>query len=85
VLNLPIEGEPLGRSNDVSNNVSVPSGNAIERTDSEGCKIDDSYEKSIAVAHACGLGRTIEDDICVKVVGERDEIERKEDGSWHTL
>ncbi len=75
------EGEPLGRRNDVSNEVSIPSGNTIERTDGEGCRIDDSYEKSVAVAHACGLGGTIEDDVCVKVVGETDEIERDEDGT----
>lgn len=53
MLSLPTdEGEPLGRRNDVSNDVSIPSGSPIERTDGDGCRIDDSYEKSVAVAQA---------------------------------
>ena len=46
------EGEPVGRRIEVSNETSIPSGNMTDRTDGEGRKIDDSYDKSVAVAHA---------------------------------
>lgn len=46
------DGEPVGRRIEVSNETSIPSGSITDRTDGEGRKIDDSYDKSVAVAHA---------------------------------
>ena len=46
------EGEPVGQRIEVSNETSIPSGNMTDRTDGEDRKIDDSYDKSVAAAHA---------------------------------
>lgn len=46
------DGEPVGRRMEVSKDASIPSGSITERTDGEGCKIDDSYDMSAAVAHS---------------------------------
>jgi hypothetical protein len=48
--------EPLGRRKDVSKEVSNPSARAMEPTDGEARKIDDSYEILVSAAQGEGLG-----------------------------
>ena len=46
--------EPLGRKNDVSNEVSTPSASANEPTDGEARRIDDSYDRLVSAAQSEG-------------------------------
>jgi hypothetical protein len=55
--------EPLGRRKDVSKEVSNPSARAMEPTDSEARKIDDSYERLVSAAQGEGLGGGEEQEI----------------------
>lgn len=48
--------DPLGLRNDVSNEVSGPSGIASDLTEGDGSSCDDSYESSVSCAQVCGLG-----------------------------
>lgn len=45
------DGDPVGRRIDVSKDTSTPSGSPAERIDGDGCRIDDSYDISVEVAH----------------------------------
>lgn len=46
-----VNGDPLGRKNDVSNDVSAPSGSARDWTDGDARKSDDSYDRSVSIPH----------------------------------
>ena len=46
-----VYGDPLGRRNDVSKDVSAPSGSASDCTDGDARKSDDSYDSSVSTPH----------------------------------
>lgn len=50
------DGDPLGRSIDVSNEASGPSSRLSVRAEGDGLRTDDSYERSVDAAQRSGLG-----------------------------
>jgi hypothetical protein len=58
------DADPLGRKKDVSNDTST-SCSAIDWTEGEGWRIDDSYERFVMDAHGSGPGGRTDDEVCV--------------------
>lgn len=59
------EADPLGRKKDVSKDAST-SCSAIDWTEGEGWRIDDSYDRFVMDAHGSGPGGRIDDEVWVK-------------------
>jgi hypothetical protein len=58
------DADPLGRKKDVSNDAST-SCSAIDWTEGEGWRIDDSYDKFVMDAQGSGPGGRRDDEVCV--------------------
>ena len=61
------EGDPLGRRKEVSYDASAISCNANDMTLGVGCKMDESYDRSVDEAHCCGLRGGGLDDVPLMV------------------
>jgi hypothetical protein len=61
------DGDPLGRRKEVSYDASATSCNANDMTLGVGCKIDESYDRSVDEAHCCGLRGGGLDDVPLMV------------------